>query len=172
MDVKNNVGGRPQTSGLFKKIPDREDIPDAPYDLEVFKQIFLVCGEPSGYMCALEALTEIPEKKDRWAEWKRLFHGNEVLSRCFQEWREELEIYIKAKAAQEIAQGCDPKDFARLKYIKDGNLFDKPKPGRPSKKQSTRQERTKDSVDRSLPKTARSKIIELGEGWPGKAKQA
>lgn len=166
-----DLGGRPQTSGLFKTFPDREDIPDAPYDLDVFKEIFFRHMEPSGYLCAMEAFNDIPKKK-RWDEWKRLFHGNAALKRIHQEWCEELEIFLCAVATQELAEGCDPKDFSRLKYIKEGKLFDKGGAGRPSKGQPTRQERTKDSVKNKLPKNMTNKIIDLGKEWQGRSEAA
>lgn len=166
-----NAGGRPLTSGLFKIFPDREDIPDAPYDLEIFKTIFFTHMDPSGYLCAREAFTEVPVKQ-RWDEWKRVFGGNSVLERIHKEWVEEMEIYVRAKATKEIAKGCDPKDFNRLKYLRDGGLFDKAGAGRPKKGQATNAERTAASVANKLSKGLKSKIIDLGDEWRERTAQA
>lgn len=140
--TKGNAG-RLTTSGLFKE--GKLGGPDAPYSLERFKDVFMGSFDSSGYICAQEMLTLVPQK-DRWAEWKRLFERNAELRRYHEAWKEEMEIRVRSNAESLVASGCDKETFPRLRWILDGNLYGKRKVGRPTKGELSKKERVAKGV--------------------------
>ncbi len=146
VDTELSAGRRP-TSGLF--IQRGGDT----YNLEVFYESFLENSDPTGYLCALEVLTEV-EKQDRWEEWCRLL-GNSWFSFQVERWQHELEVRARANACQAIITGCDPKDFARLRYVAEGKVHNNVKAGRPSQQAQKKEEATKHEITRLNPDAAK-----------------
>ena len=155
---EETIGGRKISSGLFIQ----EDPENGVYDLNEFRKEFLDSADSTGYYCAKKLLVHVPEE-ERWAEWKRIFEGNTRLQRVHQSWIEELDILTRADAERQIAKGCDPKDFARLKYIREGNLYRDRKVGRPTKGQASKEQRIKDAVKHTT-KEDLDRVISLGKG--------
>lgn len=141
--MTKGIAGRLATSGLFKE--GKLAGPDAPYSLESFKNVFMGSNDSSGYICAQEMLTEVPQK-DRWQEWKRLFERNAELRRHHEAWKEEMEIRVRANAESLVASGCGKEAFPRLRWILEGHLYGKGKVGRPTKGQISKKERVKEGV--------------------------
>lgn len=108
------MAGAKKSSSLFKQRGGNI------YDLEHFYKVYLEEMEPSGYMCAHKVLTEVPEY-ERWDEWNRLLK-NTWFRYYFERWQAILGDKILAQAKQAIAEGCDPKDFPRLRWIAEGRL--------------------------------------------------
>lgn len=138
------MAGRKATSGLFIEKDPEKGI----YSLEEFKRVFLDRKDPSGYLCAQEVLTDIPLQK-RWEEWKRLIENSWFRGRV-EEWKDELEVAVRATAIQEITGGCNPKDFNTLKWLAEGRPFGEIKAGRPTKKETERKEKIKREVRNKL----------------------
>lgn len=155
------IAGPKPTSGLFKQLSLEEDKGETPYDLDTFKEGFIESADFTGYSSSQILLTEVPPKK-RWEEWKRIFK-NTRMRKILEDWIDELDIIIRSQATKDIINGCDSKDFPRLRYIKEGKVYGDNKVGRPSKEQISRDDRIKRSVESNIDKAGLTEVISLGE---------
>ena len=81
-----------------------------------------------------------------WSHWKRM-NENKALRKHFEEWREELELRLRAQGIRAIIdQSCDDKGFQAAKYLAEKG-WDKNKVGRPSKHDKLREERMQSKLD-------------------------
>lgn len=142
-EKKENRGGKPKTSGLFIQNGGKT------YDLLDFYSKYMETRDPTGYKFAQIALTAVPEY-ERWHHYQQLL-ANPWFARYIERWNEELEIKMRAEAIQSIKNGCDPKDFPRLRWLAEGKAFSAPKAGRPKKEKAERQSRVQSSLRRLNP---------------------
>jgi hypothetical protein len=81
-----------------------------------------------------------------WQHWQRM-NSNVVLSKHFEEWREELEISVRSQAVRDIIQmSADEKGFQAAKWLADRG-WDKRAAGRPSKQEKLKEERQKKRME-------------------------
>lgn len=82
-----------------------------------------------------------------WSHWKRL-NNNQVLAHNFEEWREELELKIRASAIKSIIEASvsDSGGFQAAKWLADRG-WDKRGAGRPSKAEVERHKRVEEKLD-------------------------
>src|SRR3546814_4809867 len=90
------------------------------------KQLYLKEEDPTEYEFANKHLAN-------WNHWKRLL-ANVIIRRYIDEWREELELKMKAKAVREMQAlvNSENGNFQAAKYLADKG-WDKRAAGRPSK---------------------------------------
>lgn len=130
-----DVMGRMLTQGLFLEI-NYDDF--AIYTLKDYhhtkdgkfypslKVLYLEMEDPTEYEFANKYLLG-------WPQWKRICE-NKVLLRYIVEWREELELKMKAKAVREMQAlvNSEQGSFQAAKYLAEKG-WDKRQAGRPSK---------------------------------------
>ncbi len=95
------------------------------------RRLYVEMEDPTEYEFALEYL-------DSWAHWKKLTEAS-FFQEHLAEWREELEVRLRAKALNRIkirATGADKDSFAADKILLSGGWKpqgDKARAGRPTK---------------------------------------
>lgn len=127
--------GRPLTQGLFLEINYddyaiytlKED--DYTYKGKLYpsmKKAYLELEDPTEYIFANKYFLN-------WNQWKRICE-NKVLMRYISEWREELELKMKAAAIREMQAliNSEQGSFQAVKYLAEKG-WDKRTAGRPSK---------------------------------------
>lgn len=135
--------GRPMTQSLFLEIGYHTDravytLKDEDHEFEgntylSLKRLFLEMEDPTEYEFANTYLLG-------WQHWQRL-NANKALSKHFEEWREELELQLRAQGIRAIIdQSADEKGFQAAKWLADRG-WDKKAAGRPSKHDKKREER-------------------------------
>lgn len=103
------------------------------------KRLFLEMEDPTEYEFANKYLLG-------WSHWKRM-NENKALKKHFEEWREELELRLRAQGIRAIIdQSCDDKGFQAAKYLAEKG-WDKKQVGRPSKHDKIREERMQAKLD-------------------------
>jgi len=81
-----------------------------------------------------------------WNNWKRL-NKNKLMTKHFEEWREELELRLRAQGIRAIIdQSADDKGFQAAKYLAEKG-WDKRTAGRPSKNEKLKEERQQARMD-------------------------
>jgi hypothetical protein len=128
--------GRPLTQGLFLEI--NYDAKYAVYTLKDYnhewngklypslKLLYLEMNDPIEYDFASRYLLG-------WQHWKRL-NENKILRKHFDEWREELELKLRAKGVREmfLLSESENGNFQAAKFLADRG-WEKRGAGRPSK---------------------------------------
>ena len=141
--------GRPITQSLFLEIgynaesavftfndADKEYKGNTYYSL---KKLFLEHEDTVEYDFATTYLLG-------WKHWVRL-NENKVLSKHFQEWREELELRIRSQAVRDIIDmTAVEKSFQAAKWLADRG-WDKKAVGRPSKADKDKDKAMQDRLD-------------------------
>ena len=103
------------------------------------KQLFLEMEDVTEYEFANEYLLG-------WSHWKRL-NANKLMTKHFEEWREELELRLRAQGIRAIIdQSADDKGFQAAKYLAEKG-WDKRTAGRPSKNEKLKEERMQMRVE-------------------------
>ena len=139
---KDNVG-RPLTQSLFLENGYQLDkavytLKDEDYEYKgntypSLKRLFLEMEDVTEYEFANKYLLG-------WKHWQRL-NANKLMTKHFEEWREELELRLRAQGIRAIIdQSCDDKGFQAAKYLAEKG-WDKKAVGRPSKHDKKREER-------------------------------
>lgn len=128
--------GNPMTQSLFLEINYNTDYAvytlkdyDHTYNGKVYpslKKLYLAEEDPTEYLFANKYLLG-------WNHWMRIC-DNKVLSRYISNWREELEIKLRAMAVRALRDMCQSENgnFQAAKFLADRG-WDKNKVGRPSK---------------------------------------
>lgn len=80
-----------------------------------------------------------------WQHWQRL-NRNKILSKHFEEWREELELQIRSQSVQNIIDMTASDNFQANKWLVDRG-WDKKAVGRPSTKDKLREERMNKRIE-------------------------
>lgn len=141
--------GRPLTQSLFiengyrtefavytLKDDDHEYKGNTYYSL---KKLFLELEDPTEYEFANMYLLG-------WSHWRRL-NENKLMTKHFEEWREELELSLRAQGIRAIIdQAADEKGFQAAKWLSDRG-WSKNVVGRPSKSEKVREERMQARLD-------------------------
>jgi hypothetical protein len=141
--------GRPLTQSLFLEIGyDTEKAVFTLKDEDFFyeghtypslKKLFLATEDPTEYQFAKAYLLG-------WQHWLRL-NKNKLLSKHFEEWREELEVALRSSAALSIIDmSSDDKGFQAAKWVADKG-WAKRGAGRPSKEEKLREERVQERIE-------------------------
>jgi hypothetical protein len=103
------------------------------------KKLFLEMEDVTEYEFANEYLLG-------WSHWKRL-NKNKLMTKHFEEWREELELRLRAQGIRAIIdQSADDKGFQAAKYLAEKG-WDKRPAGRPSKNEQLKEERMQVRMD-------------------------
>lgn len=141
--------GRPLTQSLFLEIGYKTEFAiyslkdtDHHYRGKVYpslKRLFLAHEDPTEYDFAATYLLG-------WNHWKRL-NANKMLTKHFDEWREELELKIRSQAVREIVDltAGEGGSFQAAKWLADRG-WDKRAPGRPSKAEQERDDRIEEHI--------------------------
>lgn len=151
IDKKRFTGddGRPLTQALFLengynlkyavytlKDDDHEHKGNTYYSL---KKLFLEMEDPTEYEFANKYLLG-------WSQWQRM-NANKLMTKHFEEWREELELSLRAQGVRAIIdQAADEKGFQAAKWLSDRG-WNKNAVGRPSKSEKIREERMEARLD-------------------------
>lgn len=153
--------GRYRTQSLFWELRMKEDITTYPpifslkdYDLEKdgiiypsLKQIYMSYDHIPGfeYEFALDIFNS-------WDHWNKLANDTiPAIKSVIREWREELEVRLKAQAIKALIQTSrldDVKGFNAAKYLADKGYA--PQRGRPSKEEVEREKRVQAGVNKDL----------------------
>lgn len=94
------------------------------------KRLFLEAKDPTEYDFANKHLLN-------WRHWKRM-NENKVLRKHFDEWREELEYYMRCEGVKSIVSSAKMGSFQAAKFLVDKG-WDKRQAGRPSKEEVERE---------------------------------
>ena len=139
-------GGRYLTQSLFLEFNYNTDFAVFTFDDEdkqykgktycSLKKLFLEEEDPTEYRFAKKYLLG-------WAHWQRL-NGNEALRKHFDEWREELEVYLRSQGLKAVIDMSED-NYQAAKYLAEKG-WDKNKVGRPSKKDQEREKRINDGM--------------------------
>lgn len=133
--------GKPLTQGLFLEINYDENYAvytlkekDHEYNGKVYKslkRLYIECEDPTEYIFATKYLLG-------WQHWKRICR-NKLLLTHIQEWREELEIKLRAQGVRAMIDmsASESGSFQAAKYLADKG-WDKREAGRPSKSELER----------------------------------
>lgn len=132
--------GKPLTQSLFLELGYNEQAiftlkdNDHEYNGEVFpslKRLYLEMADPTEYEFANTYLLG-------WRHWKRLCE-NKAIRRYIDEWREELELKLRAQGVKEIIKHAqDEKGFQAAKWLADRGWSTRAA-GRPSKEEIERE---------------------------------
>lgn len=144
--------GRPLTQGLFLELNyDTEyavytfNDEDKTYKGVLYpslKKLYLAEEDPTEYEFAKKHLLG-------WKHWQRM-NENKVLREHFDEWREELEISIRAGAIMSIRDmTAEGTNFQAAKWLADRG-WDKRGAGRPSKSEIDREKRINSRIGDEL----------------------
>ena len=144
-----DVSDRPMTQALFLEIGYQEDkavytLKDQDHEYKgntypSLKRLFLEMEDVTEYEFANKYLLG-------WSHWKRM-NENKALRKHFEEWREELELRLRAQGIRAIIdQSADEKGFQAAKYLAEKG-WDKKQVGRPSKHDKLREERMQAKLD-------------------------
>lgn len=141
--------GRPLTQSLF--LENGYNLEYAVYTLKEddyefkgkhypsLKKLFLEMEDLTEYEFANEYLLG-------WQHWKRL-NKNKLMTQHFEEWREELELRLRAQGIRAIIdQAADDKAFQAAKFLADKG-WDKKAAGRPSKNEKLKEDRMQERLD-------------------------
>ncbi len=133
-----DVNGLPLTQGLFLEVGYNTDYAiytlkdrDHEYKGHLYpslKALYLKEGDPTEYLFADKYLLG-------YQHWKRICN-NKLLLQYIQEWREELEIKLRAEAVRALINmtSSENGNFQAAKFLADRG-WDKNKVGRPSKEE-------------------------------------
>jgi hypothetical protein len=132
-----DMQGRWITSGLFKETAKGE-AQWVLWTLDEAKMLYIACDDPTGYDFATEHL-------GGWHHWL-LLKDSPVLEGIIQQWEEELEAKIRAKAIKRIAKHANTdKGYQAAKYLAEAGW--KPKElGRPTKERIESEARIKNKM--------------------------
>lgn len=144
--------GRPLTQSLFLECGYNVQYAvftfndeDKTYNGKIYpslKKLFLECEDPTEYKFARKYLLG-------WNHWKRL-NENKMLKDEFEQWREELEIAIRADAVMSIRDmTAEGTNFQAAKWLADRG-WDKRGAGRPSKSELDREKRIQSRIGDEL----------------------
>lgn len=140
-------GGRYLTQSLFLEISYSDS---AIYTLKEFdheykgnlfpslRRLYVEFGDPTEYEFANKYLAG-------WNHWKRICE-NKVLRRYIDEWREELELKIRAAGVRQIVSQAEGGTFQAAKWLADRG-WDTRGAGRPSKAEVERETKIKAKLD-------------------------
>src|SRR5690606_19789684 len=134
-------GGRPLTQSLFLEFGYNTDFAvytwadeDKLYKGTVYpslKRLFLEEEDPTEYRFSKKYLLG-------WSHWQRL-NANKALRIHFDDWRDELEIYIRSQGLRSIIDMSED-NFQAAKYLAEKG-WEKNRVGRPSKQEFEREKR-------------------------------
>lgn len=150
--------GRPLTQGLFLEFNYNTDFAvftfndeDKEYKGNIYpslKKLFLACEDPTEYVFAKTYLLN-------WAHWQRM-NENKALRKHFDEWREELEIYLRSQGMRSIIDMSED-NYQAAKYLAEKG-WEKRGVGRPSKQEQERERRINEGVEDYF-----SDVVRLGD---------
>lgn len=148
-------GGRPLTQSLFLEFGYNTDFAvytwtdeDKEYKGKIYpslKKLFLEEEDPTEYRFAKKHLLG-------WKHWQRL-NDNKALRIHFDEWREELEVYIRSQGLRSVIDQSEG-NFQAAKYLAEKG-WEKNRVGRPSKQDAERERRINDGMQDFLGDVAR-----------------
>jgi hypothetical protein len=92
-----------------------------------------------------------------WAHWQKLLK-NAAIRTHIDEWREEVELKLRAKAAKAIIAKAESGDFASAKWLADRGWHGKR--GRPSKQELEREKKIREKASAELDEDA-GRILHL-----------
>lgn len=102
------------------------------------KKLYLAMEDPTEYAFANTYLYS-------WSHWQRISR-NAILAKHIAEWREELELKMRAKAIKALLSKASDGDVAAAKWISDKG-WEGTKRGRPSKAEIERQKQLDKKLD-------------------------
>lgn len=147
-EMLKDSGGRPLTQSLFIENGYNTEFAvytlkdeDHEYKGKVYpslKKLFLEMEDPTEYEFANTYLLG-------WQHWKRL-NGNKLMTKHFEEWREELELRLRAQGIRAAIDQAADNNFQAAKYLAEKG-WDKRQAGRPSKQEKLKEERMKKRME-------------------------
>lgn len=142
--------GRPLSQSLFLELGYNTDYAiftlndeDKIYQDRVYpslKKWYLKVGDPTELTFARKCLLN-------WRHWKKLCE-NKLIRPYIEEWREELEVQIRAEGILSIVDQS-MENFQAAKWLADRG-WDKRGAGRPSKAEKQREKDIQDRIDQEL----------------------
>lgn len=148
--------GRPLSQGLFLEIGYDTEYAvftlkdyDFTYQGKVYpslKRLYLEYADPTEYEFAKEYLLG-------WSQWKKL-QGNKSLSKHIEEWREELELSLRAEGVKGIIDAAAEGNFQAAKWLTEKG-WDKKGAGRPS----TKAKQMEDELERMVKEDYSADIV-------------
>lgn len=128
--------GRWFTTGMFKETSDNPKY--VIYTLEEAKQLYLECGDITGYTFATQHL-------GGWRHWLAL-HNSPKLEPLLKEWEEELEVRLRSSAVKQIIDlSRGEKGYQAAKYLADRGWKVRDA-GRPSKAEIQKETKTQSKM--------------------------
>lgn len=114
------------------------------------RKLYLECMDPTEHIFATTYLWG-------WEHWQRICN-NSLMTEAIEDWREELEVRLRAMAIKSIVSSA-PDSYNAAKWVADGSWKQKG-PGRPSKAQQERERRIRDRAAKAADDDS-DKIIDL-----------
>ena len=141
--------GRPLTQGLFLEVGYNTEFAvftqkecDFEYKGKVYpslKALYLAHEDPTEYDFATTHLLG-------WSHWQRICR-NKIFGKMVAEWREELELKLRAQAVRDIIElSSGDKGFQAAKWLADRG-WDKRGAGRPSNEQIEKEMNMQSKID-------------------------
>lgn len=135
MQWKDTVG-RWMTTGLFKETSQNKS--HIVYTLEDAKNLYIECGDPTGYKFAKEHL-------GGWQHWLAL-KASPKMSPYILQWEEELEAKIRAEGLSRVIDySKGEKGYQAAKYITEAGWKSK-ELGRPTKEKVAAEARVRSKM--------------------------
>jgi hypothetical protein len=141
-----DVMGRPLTQSLFLE-PNYNDYAiytldgeDKTYKGKVYpslKRLYLNATDPTEYEFATTYLID-------WPHWKRLC-GNAIILRHIEEWREELDLKMRAEAVRTM-QDLSEDNAQAAKWLAERG-WDRKGAGRPKKEETVKERQIQDRLE-------------------------
>lgn len=129
--------GRWFTVGMFHEYATNPET--AIYHIEEAKQLYLDCGDITGYRFSTTYL-------GGWKHWLAL-HNSPILEPILKEWEEELEVKLRSEAVQNIVTLSKlDKGYQAAKYLADRGWKVRESAGRPSKEEIQKETRVQSKM--------------------------
>ena len=156
MDFKDPTTGNWITQGLFFETARTKEhvcytLKDYDHEVEIdgelrtlpsLGRLFVECSDPTEYMFATTYL-------GGWKHWKRV-QENKAIATYVAEWREELEIKLRAEGIQQIAEHAKTdKGFQASRWLAEKGWEEK-KRGAPSKEEKARELKVQTQIEREV----------------------
>lgn len=158
--VFKDAQGKYITSGLFCDYQYKTEFAvycladaDKMYEGKLYpslRRLYIEMADPTEYEFATTYLYG-------WAHWQKML-GNKDLRKHIEEWREEVELKLRAQAVKAIAAKAATGDFSSAKWLADKGWNGKR--GRPSKQELANEKKMRDKVETELQDDA-SRILHL-----------
>lgn len=142
-----DVNGKPLTQSLFLELNYSKSavytLKDNDYaykgvTLPSIKRIYLDMEDTTEYEFANECFLG-------WQHWQRIC-ANKACLNYIEQWREELELKLKARAVRQMIQQAESGSFQAVKWLADKG-YDTRTAGRPTKEEKERHLKVQDKLD-------------------------